>query len=313
MVQKIIIDTDPGVDDAQAILLAGTHPELELIGLTTVFGNVSVELATANALRLTTLLQQSIPVAQGGATPLGQTALMPPKFVHGADGFGNINWPAGQGTADSRTAAEFIIEQVTQQPGEITLIAIGPLTNLATALQTEPDLPSLVKAVIVMGGAVYRAGNVTPSAEANMICDPDAADQIFAADWPLTLVGLDVTMQLLLARSELQRLQGSRYGQFLNQSAQFYMDYYQNRIGVDGCFIHDSAAVIYAVQPDLFETAQGALLAVADGIAKGQTVFAPSAIEYKQGPWSGRPHHKVCLNVAVAECMTLFHDTLAAA
>ena len=313
MARKIIIDTDPGVDDAQAILLAASHPELDLIGLSTVFGNVPVELATANALRLVDLIGQSIPVAQGAARPLLQTPREHPDFVHGVDGFGNINWPASQGQAVALSAAQFIVDRARASPGALTLIAIGPLTNLAQALALEPELPSLVEHVIVMGGAVFRPGNVTPAAEANIICDPHAADSVFAAAWPLTLVGLDVTMQLLLERSMLAGLQGSRYGDFLNVSAQYYMDYYLNRHGVDGCFVHDSAAVIYAIAPELFATQEGALLALTDSIAIGQTLFAPSTINYSPGPWSERPAHRICCSVEREQHMALMLATLAAA
>ena len=311
MARKIIIDTDPGVDDAQAILLAASHPELDLIGLTTVFGNVPVELATANALRLVDLIGQPIPVAQGAAQPLAQAAREHPDFVHGADGFGNIHWPASQRQADTRPAAQFIVERARADPGALTLIAIGPLTNLAQALELEPELPGLVEQLIVMGGAVFRPGNVTPAAEANIICDPHAADKVFAVPWPLTLVGLDVTLQLLLERSMLAGLRGSRYGDFLNASAQHYMDYYLNRYGVDGCFVHDSAAVIYAIAPELFSTEQGSLLALTEGIAIGQTLFAPAAIKYSPGPWSERPPHRVCLAVEREQPMALMLTTLA--
>jgi len=311
MARKIIIDTDPGVDDAQAILLAASHPALELLGLTTVFGNVTVDLATANALRLVDLIARPVPVATGADRPLAGTKQAHPKFVHGADGFGNINWPASQRQPDSRSAAQFIVETAQAHPGEITLIAIGPLTNLAQALALEPGLPSLVEQVIVMGGAVFRPGNVTPVAEANIICDPQAADKLFAAPWPLTLVGLDVTMQLLLQRDALARLDGSRYADFLQQSAQFYMDYYQARHGVNGCFVHDSAAIIYAAAPELFGVEQGSLLAVSEGIAYGQTVFAPASIKYPAGPWSERPAQNVCLRIEHESLMELLLTTLA--
>jgi inosine-uridine nucleoside N-ribohydrolase len=310
MARKIIIDTDPGIDDAQAILLAASHPELDLLGLTTVFGNVPVDLATANALRLVDLISQSIPVAPGAALPLSGIERAHPDFVHGTDGFGNINWPTAQNQSDTRSAAQFIIESVKAEPGAITLIAIGPLTNLAEALALEPQLPQLVEQVIIMGGSVYRPGNVTPVAEANIICDPQAADQVFAAAWPITLVGLDVTMQLVLQRSVLARLKGTRYGDFLQQSAPFYMDYYQSRHGIDGCFVHDSAAIIYAVAPELFAVERGNLLAVTDGIASGQTVFAPAAIDYPAGPWTERPQHQVCLRVDQEQHMALMLATL---
>ncbi|MEZ5589868.1 MAG: nucleoside hydrolase [Gammaproteobacteria bacterium] len=313
MAKKIIIDTDPGIDDAQAILLAASHPALQLIGLTTVFGNVPVTLATANALRLTELIGQPIPVAVGAAEPVQQNPRAHPDFVHGADGFGNIDWPAAARQTDDRTGAQFIVDSVRADPGAVTLIAIGPLTNLALALELEPQLPDLVEQVIVMGGAVFRPGNVTPAAEANIICDPHAAEQVFSAPWPLTLVGLDVTMQLVLERAVLAQLRNSRYGGFLHASAQFYMDFYQAQYGVDGCFVHDSAAVMYAIEPALFSVEQGAVLALTEGVAVGQTLFAPAAVNDPPGPWNERPSHQVCLQVDRERHMALMLETLARA
>lgn len=313
MAKKIIIDTDPGVDDAQAILLAASHPALQLLGLTTVFGNVPLTLATANALRLTELIGRPIPVATGAAEPIQQSPRAHPDFVHGADGFGNIDWPVTARQTETRSGAQFIVDSVRADPGAVTLIAIGPLTNLALALALEPQLPDLVEQVIVMGGAVFRPGNVTPAAEANIICDPHAAEQVFSAAWPLTLVGLDVTMQLVLERAVLAQMRSSRYGEFLHASAQFYMDFYQKQYGVDGCFVHDSAAVMYAIEPALFTVEQGALLALTEGAAVGQTLFAPAAISYPPGPWTERPLHQVCLQVQREPHMALLLETLARA
>ena len=313
MAKKIIIDTDPGIDDAQAILLAASHPALQLVGLTTVFGNVPVSLATANALRLTELIGRPIPVAVGAAEPMQQNPRAHPDFVHGADGFGNIDWPMSARQTDDRSGAQFIVDSVRADPGAVTLIAIGPLTNLALALELEPQLPDLVEQVIVMGGAVFRPGNITPAAEANIICDPHAAEQVFSASWPLTLVGLDVTMQLVLERAVLAQLRNSRYGEFLHASAQFYMDFYQAQYGVDGCFVHDSAAVMYAIESAFFTVERGALLALTEGVAVGQTLFAPAAINYPPGPWSDRPPHQVCLQVDRERHMALMLETLARA
>ena len=194
MKRKIILDTDPGVDDAQAIQLILAAPELNLLGLTTIFGNVDVELATTNALRLLDLGNRTdVPVAKGAADPLNGPYLGAVTFVHGDDGQGNTFRPASQQQPIGPSAAEFIVQQLNEQPGVITLVAVGPLTNLALALQLDPTITEKVVEVVVMGGNAFCAGNATPAGEANILNDPDAADRVFGANWPVTMIGLDVT------------------------------------------------------------------------------------------------------------------------
>ena len=161
---KVIIDTDPGVDDALAVVLAFRSPDLEILGLTTIFGNVETELATQNALRLVEMSGKSIPVAQGAVKPLYMKKLDPPDFVHGKDGFGNVDLPPPTGRPIAQPAAAFIVETVMAHPGEVTLVVLGPMTNIALALALEPELPQYVKAVVAMGGVLEVMGNVSPVA-----------------------------------------------------------------------------------------------------------------------------------------------------
>jgi len=172
---KVIFDTDPGVDDAMALYFALAHPDIDVIGITTTFGNVAVEQAAVNALYLTALVGVTIPVTQGIAAPLTLPPPVPPAHVHGADGLGNL--PARlpvQATLDPRSSARFIVDMARAQPGEITLVAVGPLGNLALALAIEPRLPHLLREVILMGGTVLEPGNVSAVAEANIANDPHA-------------------------------------------------------------------------------------------------------------------------------------------
>jgi len=170
---KIIIDTDPGIDDAQAIAFAIAHPDIELLGLTTVFGNASVEITTGNALLLLDRFgRPDIPVAAGAADPIQSERRPAPDFVHGADGLGNLNLEPSARKVTDENAAEFIVRQANEHLGEISLVAIGPLTNLALALDLDPLLPSKLKELVVMGGCVDEPGNVSPLAEANFINDP---------------------------------------------------------------------------------------------------------------------------------------------
>ena len=221
MAHKIILDTDPGIDDAMAIFTAIAHEEIELLGLTTVFGNVSVEQAANNALWLTEQSGVKIPVCKGCAKPLSRDPFPFPDFVHGVDGFGNLDLPDAKGELSSLDSADFIIEQLQQSPKEITLVAIGPLTNLATALKRAPDIATKVKQIVLMGGAIHTDGNVSPVAEANIFSDPDAADLVMAAEWPVVMIGLDTTHQVSFNRKLFAdiALNNPKVGNFMQQAA----------------------------------------------------------------------------------------------
>src|SRR5262245_5631390 len=222
MPKKIIIDTDPGVDDSMAILFAFNSPELEIVGLTAIFGNVHTDLGTQNALRLVEFAgHPTVPVAHGADVPLVIPLEYVADFVHGADGMGNTNPPPPQGHPVDKPAAQFIAEMVMAHPGEITLVPVGPLTNLALALALEPRLVDQVAGVVLMGGAATVNGNVTPAAEANIIHDPHAADVVFTAGWPVTMAGLDVTMKTIMTEEFLASLRVSRTGEFIYDISRF--------------------------------------------------------------------------------------------
>lgn len=312
MARHIIIDTDPGIDDAMAILFAFKAEALNVLGLTTVFGNVGIEQSTRNALSLIELAGVNVPVAGGAAAPL-QIPLRPhPDFVHGKDGFGNIGWPAPTREPDSRSAAQFIVDQVRAAPGEVTLITLGPLTNLAMALELDPGIAPLVQEVVMMGGTVHTTGNVSPVAEANIINDPHAADVVFGAAWPVTMIGLDVTHQVLLKAAVLERIQQANpdQGDFLAQAAQCYFNFYRGAIGIDGCFFHDAATIAYALEPSLFGCRHGAIRVATEGLAIGQTMMAPEGRTFVQPGWEDRPQVKVALEVDDVRVLNLFESTL---
>jgi purine nucleosidase len=193
MAAKIILDCDPGVDDALAIVFAHGSPELEILGITTVAGNVTLDKTTANALRIREFLGASWPVTAGCPAPLLRPA-MTAGLIHGADGLGTADLPAPATGPEPGHAIDFIIDAVRAAPGEITLVATGPLTNIALAVRREPELISLVRDFRIMGGSSSR-GNVTPAAEFNIAVDPEAAAIVFDAGWTVTMVGLDVTLQ----------------------------------------------------------------------------------------------------------------------
>ncbi|MGJ7456878.1 nucleoside hydrolase [Halomonas sp. MA07-2] len=300
MKQPIIFDTDPGVDDAQAIAIALRHPELDLLGLTTTYGNVDVEVATRNALLLAQLAgREDLPVAQGAAAPLVKTRYPPPAHIHGANGLGDIVLPEVKGKTDPRSAAQFIVDTVNARPGEVTLVAVGPLGNLAAALQLDPTLTERVRQVVIMGGSIREGGNVTPVAEANMFNDPHAASRVLTAGWPLTLVGLDVTHRCVLTPAHMARIEAGQgeLGRVLAGSYAFYRDFYREFLGIDGCCPHDSCALAWLLRPELFTTARGHLTVTTAGDGEGQTIFAPQGRPFIASRWSRTPPVDVCLGV----------------
>ena len=254
MKHKIIIDTDPGIDDAMAIHMAFADQRLDVIGLTSIFGNVTTNRATRNALRLAEMARYRTIVAPGEPVPLIRAPEPPADFVHGAEGFGTIPAATPTGGADSRSAARFLCESCAVAPGEITICAVGPLTNLAAALSLDSNIVRNVKSVVIMGGSYAYHGNVTGCAEANIWNDPDAADRVFAADWDVTMVGLDVTERTQCTPDDFAFLASCspHIGGFLNEAANFYFDFHQSKTGVRSCFMHDPSAILAITDTHLF-------------------------------------------------------------
>jgi inosine-uridine nucleoside N-ribohydrolase len=320
LLHKVIFDTDPGVDDAMALYYALAHPAIEIVGITTTFGNVFVQQAATNALYLTALSGHNIPTTQGIAKPLFKHAEAPPDFIHGADGLGNLpqRKPHSK-TLDPRSSAQFIVDMARAHPGEITLVPVGPLGNLAEALALEPALPTLVREVILMGGTVLEPGNVSPVAEANIWNDPHAADKVFTAGWKLTMVGLDVTHQVILPVTLFERI--AQHHQHpatdtLLHAVRFYANFYSNlhpRVAkVHGCFGHDVLAFVALTNPELFGLETGPIRVAVDGLAQGQTILSRRPPEgYPQEGWGASvPASHACLQVDAAAACQLVEDTL---
>ena len=299
MPRKIIIDTDPGVDDAMAIFMALRSPELEVIGLTTIFGNVETHLATKNALRLLEIAGRAdIPVARGADHPLAVPFGGPVPFVHGDDGQGNLHLPAPTTTAISECAAVFIIEQVMKYPGEITLVPIAPLTNIALALRLEPRIEANIKEIVMMGGNAIEPGNATPAAEANVHNDPEAADVVFGAHWQVTMVGLDVTHKTVMQAEHIAAYERANHamGQHVAKIIPFYLGFNEEFNGMPGMFTHDPSAIAYLINPSLFQTKQWPIRVETQGFGRGKTW---PAINNKRmlPPWKDRPLVNVCTGV----------------
>lgn len=310
----ILLDTDPGIDDAMALLLALASPELEVLGMTTVFGNSTIEVTTRNALNLLNFAGRAdIPVAQGARMPLVLSEVHTAEFVHGDDAMGNIGWHSVHNPAQRLLpipAAQLIVETVMARPGEVTIVAVGPLTNLALALQLEPRLVSAVREVVIMGGTVLAPGNVSPLAEANIYADPHAAARVFSAGFLLTMAGLDVTLQVKMNDSYLRALaQRSRFGAFIAQIAPFYQDFHRRQHGYpDGQMdVHDPTAVAYLLAPELFKAQRWSMLVEIEGIARGAT-FADRA-----GVFWQTPKVNCLMDVDSAGVLRLFAERIAAA
>ncbi|GAA0135013.1 nucleoside hydrolase [Paenibacillus sp. YSY-4.3] len=274
--KPIIMDVDTGIDDALAIAYAAHSPELELIALTTCFGNISAQEATRNSLYVLEKLGKSVPVYEGAEVPIsGNLKKAYARHIHGQDGLGNALREEPHGHKASLGAPDYIIRQVKERPHEITIIAVGPLTNLALAIEKAPDIIPLIGEVVVMGGAVTVPGNATPYGEANIVADPEAAAAVFASGVRLTLVGLDVTMQTLLSSEHLQnwRNSGDELGRLLAEMTEFYIGAYESRFpGIGGCGLHDPLAVGVAIDRSFVSSERMRVAVVTEGEAAGQTV-----------------------------------------
>ncbi len=301
--QKVIIDTDPGIDDAMAVLFACLCRDIDLVGLTSIFGNVTTDIATRNAKVLAEMARLDVPVARGADGPVQQAARPVAWEIHGREGFGGVAPITPDGQPLDETAAEFICRTVTEHPGEIVLCPVGPLTNLARALELDPSIAGKVKSVTVMGGSLDEGGNATPHAEANIWQDPHAADMVLAADWDVTLVGLDVTHQVKCTPEHFAHLaaQAPVLGGFLNEAVQHYFEFHRSVDRFDGCYMHDPAAVVSIVRPDLFQVERQPLRVIVDGEETGCTVRAAG---------SDRPPASVCMQVEVDAVRNLFLDTV---
>jgi purine nucleosidase len=273
--KPVILDVDTGIDDAMAIAYALNSPELDVIGLTTCFGNGPIEITTRNTLVILEKLGRTVPVYAGADKPFKRAMKEFPTHVHGEDGIGNKFDKAPNRKAESEGAADFIISQVKKRPHEMTIIAVGPLTNLAQAVIKAPEIATLVKEVVIMGGAVFTRGNVTPYSEANVISDPDAADYVFSSGLPVTVVGLDVTMQTLLPNAALAdwRSKGTETAHFFADMTSFYMQSYETfHPGIGGCALHDPLAVGVVIDPGFVKREEWHVKVVLEGEEYGRTV-----------------------------------------
>jgi purine nucleosidase len=250
----IVLDCDPGHDDAVAIMLAAGCSTAELVAITTVAGNHTLEHTTRNACAVATVAGIDVPIAAGCDRPLLRPLRTAPE-IHGESGLDGPEPVQPTVVPIERHAVELLVETVMDRPGEIVVVATGPLTNLALALRLEPRLASAVARVVLMGGAAATRGNVTPAAEFNIYVDPEAAAIVFDASWPLTMVGLDVTHQALCTRPIQERLEKTGApGRFIGQLINYYRFSNEREQRWADPPVHDPVAVAVAIDPSLCET-----------------------------------------------------------
>jgi len=276
--QRVVIDTDPGTDDALALVMALNSTDLRIEGITTVGGNATLAETTNNALRLVDHVAagRDVPIAVGAARP-ARGSFSHAYHVHGADGLG-VDLPAPTSVPHPADAVDFLRQRALAAPGRIAVIALGPLTNVAAALDGRPDVAQAISEVYVMGGAVEVPGNVTPHAEFNIYEDPWSANAVFASGVPVTLIGLDVTH-----RTSLHRDGGPRWFEGTSRSAELsnriLANSFRERADVKEFYLHDPLAVAAAIEPELLMYRQAQVAAVTDGEERGRTVAS-----YGDGP-----------------------------
>ncbi|ONH96212.1 hypothetical protein PRUPE_7G113700 [Prunus persica] len=277
--EKLIIDTDPGIDDTIAILMAFQTPELEVLGLTTIFGNVTTEDATRNALLLCEIAgHPSLPVAEGSPEPLKGGRPRVADFIHGSDGLGNIFLPPPERKQIEKSASEFLVDMVSEYPGEVSILALGPLTNLA----------------LIYG-------------------DPEAADVVFTSGANITVVGINITTQVQFTDDDLLQLRQSKgkHAQLISDTCKFYRDWHVKSDGVHGIFLHDPVSFVALVRPDLFTYKKGVVRVETQGICVGHTLMDQGLKNWNSSnPWTGYSPVEVAWTVKVDEVLDYIRSRL---
>jgi purine nucleosidase len=307
MARKVILDVDPGVDDAVAMCLALAAPEFDVVAITAVGGNVPADQATRN---VQAIVEQLDPPRwpRLGAASNDQMLRVDARHLFGADGLCGAHFPCAE-LHHQRPSTKVIVDEVRAAPGDLTIIALGPLSNIAAALK-QPDLAPLIGHLIILGGTVSGPGNVTPAAEFNVYCDAEAARDVFRSQVTKTLIPIDVTSRILFGFDMLQKIPGdeSRVGGLLQRLLPGAFRAYRQQLGLEGIHLHDTVAVIAAMHPELFTTERLHGDVETEGIlTHGATVF-----DRRRYP-ENRPNFDVAVDVdeaAVADCI---YRTLSAA
>lgn len=307
MPKHIILDSDPGIDDSLAILLALASPEIVLDGISTIHGNASTEQVTKNALSILELAKAShVPVFKGCDVPLVKDSLLGPE-THGDTGLGYAKLPDPQTQPKIQHGSDYLIEQIMSRPGEVTLVALGPLTNVAIAIRKEPRIVQNVKEVFIMGGAIQHPGNTTALAEFNTYVDPHAAHVVFHSGMPMILTPLDVTYQCIFTKDDLNRLEkiDSPVTKFISDSTRFYMEFHDEYQKIDGCVINDPMTLALTFMPEICDYQDLVVdVDISTGVGLGNT-FA-DFYNYEKKP----KNMKVAMGVRPRMFMELFLERM---
>jgi len=309
MPKPVLLDMDPGVDDALAILLAAASPEVEIVGMTTVSGNVSLEVATANALGVLGLIgRDDVPVLSGADRPLRREVVRATE-VHGPTGMGNAELPDVGRTATTG-AVDYLVATLKERPGEVAVVATGPLTNLALAEQKHPGILTLAAEVVVMGGAVLEAGNVTPAAEFNFFADPEAVDVVIGSREDVKVVGLDATHQVVLTPEMIaSRLGNGATRIFVEASTRPVIEYGEQSSGSEGIFLHDPLAVAAVIDPSLLAFEKMKVAIETGGCVATGALVADRRPYADPRRLAGRPIH-YAMGVEAARFLDLFCERI---
>ncbi len=302
--KKIIIDCDPGIDDFIAIVLALKSPELKVVGITIASGNVPAEICATNALRAIEMAgTYRPPVYVGSGKPLVR-AYVSAAEVHGSDGMGGANLPYS-GSYEAEGGVDFILETLNENPGQVSICAIGPLTNLALCMEKDPTAFSKAKEIVLMGGASRTHGNISPVAEFNFFCDPHAAERVFKCGLPIVMVGLDATYQLILTPGarELFRQWDTESSRAFHKITRFYLDFHWEKERTLGCVINDPLAVAYLIDERVFTAHDAFVDIVTEGKAVGQSMTDFKLV------W-GEANARVAMEVDVRLALELIYERI---
>lgn len=307
MAEKLIYDTDPGIDDALGMLLLAAAPEIDLLAITVTHGNTSQEKCLRNALRLAELCGlEKVPVARGAQEPLVKE-LTVAEETHGDGGLGYAQLPESKLQPTLESAHDLIIRLVNENPGEITLLCVGPMTNIALALLKKPQIARQIKRVVSMGGAIHYPGNATPQAEYNVFCDPEAFQIVLNAGIDFTLVPLDVTYKCLFTTEHLLRIDraSTQVKDFIKDSTRFYMEFHAEYQGIQGCAINDPLAAAILLKPELVKYRDYFVSVELESPSSKAKTIADHFDALKK-----QPNAKVAMEVDVEGFMDLFIDRM---
>jgi purine nucleosidase len=300
--RRIILDTDPGIDDALAILLALASPEIELAGVTVTGGNCTMTQGVRNARAILHTANSPVPVLPGVALPLIRPPFTAPE-THGDSGLGNARLPEPPGQPSTEHAVDFMIREIMAAPEPITLVAVAPLTNVAMAIRREPRLVERIHEVIIMGGAIDVPGNTTPLAEFNIYVDPHAAHIVFHSGLPIVLLPWDITSKVLMMQDHVDTLLDidSPVTRLIADSTSFYIDFHREYFGYAGCSINDPCAVAMVYRPDLVETE----MVYVDVEISSERSMAKTIADVNK-VWSQTPNMRLVRNFDTESFMSLF-------